>query len=216
MLLEQNRMLTYEIDRRVNQLAAINEISTVVGQSLDLDVTLQTALESVVDVVKAEAAGISLINEEANELVLRAQLGWVHDFVKTNPMRIPMGRGLSGQVIAKNDVVFYNNLDGTEDYAVESFREEHFSSMALAPMHSRGKIIGILSIMSTIPDSFDEDVINLLRVIADTVGVAIGNASLYEASVGTRNETSGSSGFYCGWHSRYRSAGAYQPHQQQS
>jgi PAS domain S-box-containing protein len=94
-----------------------------------------------------------------------------------------MGAGLSGQVIGKNEVIVHNDLDGTEEYAVPSFRDEHFRSMAMAPMHARGKIIGILSIMSNQPDRFDDAVISVLRVVADTVAVALSNARLYEASV---------------------------------
>jgi PAS domain S-box-containing protein len=50
-------------------------------------------------------------------------------------------------------------------------------------MHARGKIIGILSIMSFEPNRFDDDVIDVLTVIADTVGVALDNANLYATSV---------------------------------
>ncbi|GAB4528194.1 MAG: hypothetical protein OHK0046_46760 [Anaerolineae bacterium] len=189
-LLEQNRLLSEEVKRRINQLSAINSVAAVVGQSLDLDVTLATALQAVVDVVGAEACGISLIDKKAGEVVLRAQRGWVQDFVVSNPMRIPLGKGMSGKVIATNDVIVDNNLDGDEEYAVPSFREEHFRSIAMAPMHARGEIIGILSIMSSKANSFDADVVDVLRVIADTVGVALGNARLYEASVEQENRLS--------------------------
>jgi two-component system phosphate regulon sensor histidine kinase PhoR len=181
-LLMQNRLLTEEVKRRIDQLAAINTVAATVSQSLDLDRTLETALTTVLSIVGAEAGGISLIDEEAAEVVLRAQRGWVHDFV-TQPMRIPLGRGASGRVILTNDVVVYNNLLGNEEWAVPSFSEEHFRSIAMAPMHARGKIIGILSIMSYRPNSFDDEIITVLRAIADTVGVALDNARLYETSV---------------------------------
>src|SRR5262245_55608132 len=131
-LLTQNRLLTEEVKRRIDQLAAINTVAATVSQSLDLDRTLETAITTVLGIVGAEAGGISLIDEEAGEVILRAQRGWVHDFV-TQPMRIPLGRGASGRVIASNDAVVYNNLDGTEEWAVPSFREEHFRSIAMAP-----------------------------------------------------------------------------------
>lgn len=181
-LIEQNRLLSQEVKRRIDQMAAINAVASVVGESLDLDKTLETALQVVLDVVGAEAGGISLIDEKSNELVLRAQQGWLQDFV-SNPMRIPLGEGYSGQVIRDNDVIVNNNIDGTEEYAVPSFREERFRSIAMAPMHARGEIIGILSIMSSKPDNFEEGIISVLRVVADTVGVALGNARLYEATL---------------------------------
>jgi len=181
-LLLQNRLLTEEVKRRIDQLAAINTVAATVSQSLDLNRTLKTALQAVLDVVGAEAGGISLIDERAGEVVLRAQQGWLHDFVAT-PMRIPLGKGMSGKVIASNDVVLDNDLDGTEELAVPSFREEHFRSIAMAPMHARGKIIGILSIMSNKVEAFNNEIVTVLKAIADTVGVALDNARLHETSV---------------------------------
>jgi len=182
-LIEQNRLLSQEVKRRIDQMSAINAVASAVGHTLDLDKTLETALQVVLDVVGAEASGISLIDEDAGELVLRAQLGWTHDFVTHNPMRIPLGQGMSGTVIENNDMVVNNHLDGTEELAFPSFSKEAFKSIAMAPMHARGTVIGILSIMSNKYDSFNEDIVNVLRVIADTVGVALENARLYETAV---------------------------------
>lgn len=186
-LVVQNKLLTQEIQRRVDQISAINTVAAIVGRSLDLNKTLDTALGAVAQVVEAEAAGISIIDEVAGEVVLRAQLGWINDFVLDNPMRIPLGQGMSGKVISSDDVLVFNNLSGEEDYADPNFREEDFRSLALAPMHARGKIIGILSIMSHKPEQFDETIVGILRSIADTVGVAIDNARLYEQHVEQEN-----------------------------
>lgn len=180
-LLIQNRLLTEEVKRRIDQLGAINTVAATVSQTLDLSQTLTTALQAVLNVVGAEAGGISLIDEQANEVVLRAQQGWPHDFVNP-PMRIPLGEGMSGKVISTNDIVVDNNLDGTEQLAVPRFHDEQFRSIVMAPMHARSKIIGILSIMSNQPNSFSNELINVLRAVADTVGVAIDNARLYETT----------------------------------
>lgn len=181
-LLLQNRRLTEEVKRRIDQLAAINTVAATVSQSLDLDRTLKTALQAVLNVVGAEAGGISLIDHRTNEVVLRAQQGWTHDFVSP-PMRIPLGKGMSGRVISSDDVVLDNSLDGSEELAVPRFMEENFRSIAMAPMHARGKIIGILSIMSLRPEAFTQEIVTVLKAIADTVGVALDNARLYETSV---------------------------------
>lgn len=183
----QNQLLHEEIRRRVDQISAINKVATTVGHSLDLQVTLDTALKAVTSVVGAEAAGISLIDYETGDVVLRAQLGWINDFVVNNPMRIPAGEGMSGQVIHNDDLIVHNNLTGDEDYAVPSFSKEAFRSIAMAPMHARGRIIGILSIMSHKPDRFDKDLVEVLKAIADTVAVSIENARLHEQHVEQEN-----------------------------
>jgi len=189
-LIRQNEYLTQEVERQtqevklhIDRVTALNQVATTVSQSLDLDKTLDTALEAVVRVCAADAGGISLIDDTTDEVVLRAQLGWTHDFVSAKPMRIPMGQGMSGLVIQRDEVLVVNDLNGDFDLAVPKFRDEPFRSLAMAPMHARGKIIGILSIMSRHPDAFDTAVIEILRIVADTVGVALDNARLYEQSL---------------------------------
>ena len=135
-LFEQNRLLSLEVKRRIDQISAINAVATAVSTSLDLDEVLDAALQVVLDVVGAEASGISLINEATNELVLRAQLGWVHDFIKENPMRIPLGAGMSGDVITNNHAVVDNHLEDNHNLAFPSFHKEPFQSIAMAP-HAR-------------------------------------------------------------------------------
>ena len=180
-LLQQNRLLTEEVKRRIDQIGAINIVAATVSQSLDLDVTLKTALRAVLDVVGAEAGGISLLDEASKEVVLRAQEGWPHDWV-TQPMRIPYGQGMSGQVITRDEVVVDNDFDGTEALAVPQFHNENFRAIAMAPMHARNQIIGILSIMSNQRNAFSAENIAVLKSVADTVGVALDNARLYETT----------------------------------
>ncbi len=188
-LTERVKRQTQEVQRHVDRMEAINKVAETVSQSLDLDKTLNTALDVVTRVIGAEAGGISMIDPQSGEVVLRAQLGWEYDFV-TQPMRIPAGKGMSGRVIAEDSVIVANDLDGESDIAVPSFRKEAFRSIAMAPMHARGKITGILSIMSQDKDQFDTATIDLLRAVADTVGIAVDNAHLYQTSVENENRLS--------------------------
>lgn len=195
-ILRENRRLTQtvqlqtqEVQRHRDRFTALNQVAKTISQSLDLDETLDTALQVVVDICEAEAGGISLIDEKTDEVVLRAQLNWSHDFVN-NPMRIGAGEGMSGEVIENNRVLVIQDLNDTNKLAVPSFRQEGFRSLAMAPMHARGKIIGILSIMSAKPHSFDDATIDILRTVADTVGVALDNARLYSQSIENQNRLS--------------------------
>lgn len=180
-LLVQNRKLAVEIRRRVDQLSAINTVAAVVSQSLDLNVTLQTALDAVLSVINVEAGGISLIDERAGELVMRAQRGWKQDFV-TTPMRIKLGHGMSGHVISTGEVIVSGDVSQDPRLVVPAVAEENIQAMAMAPMHARGKVVGILSVISYQPYSFDEQEVAVLKAIADQVGVALDNARLYETA----------------------------------
>ncbi|MFN8449308.1 MAG: hypothetical protein U0521_12180 [Anaerolineae bacterium] len=62
-LLSRNQQLAEEVRRRGAHLAAINTVAASVSQSLDLNRTLQTALETILGITGAEAGGISLIED---------------------------------------------------------------------------------------------------------------------------------------------------------
>lgn len=189
-LVTQNRLLTEEVKRRVDQLAAINTVAAAVSQSLDLSYTLQIALQAVLNITGAEAGGISLIDHISQEVVLRAQQGWMHDFIGQRVIRVPVGKGMSGRVIAEDKTIIWNNLNESSELHVPSFRDEAFQSLIMSPMHARGRIIGILSLMSYQDTAFGEDIRSPLQAIADTIGVAIENARLYEVTTENKNRLS--------------------------
>jgi two-component system phosphate regulon sensor histidine kinase PhoR len=179
-LVHRNQLLSEEIRRRVDQLAAINTVAATISQSLDLTVTLETALDTVLKVIPVDSAGISLVDDAAGELVLRAQRGWRYDFV-TQPMRIPLGQGMSGIVVREDEVLVTGNVSRSDPrLAYPEFASEDVQAMAMAPMHARGRVVGILSVMHHTPYEFGEDQIAVLRVIADQVGIALDNARLFE------------------------------------
>ena len=180
-LVRQNKLLTQEIRRRADQMMAINTVVTTVSQSLDLKVTLETALDAVLKVIPMDSAGISLVDEVNRDLVLRAQLGWRQDFL-TQPMRIPLGEGMSGQVVRNGEIMVTGALSDVDAarLAVPEFATEGVQAMAMAPMRARGRVVGVLSVMNHEPYEFTDDQVEVLRVIADQVGVAIENARLYE------------------------------------
>src|SRR5512142_2241789 len=136
------RDLAEELKRQTGQLAAINSVTTAVSQSLDLRITLETALDAVLSVIPVEASGISMIDDAAGELVLRAQRGWIKDFV-TIPMRIQMGTGMSWHVIANDEILITGDVSNDPRLAVPAFSEEKVQAMVMAPMHARGRVVGI-------------------------------------------------------------------------
>src|SRR5258708_18287457 len=173
--------LVQEVKRQTGQLSAINMVTAAVSQTLDLNVTLETAIEAVLSVIPVDASGISMVDEDAGELVLRAQRGWKNDFV-SQPMRVKLGQGLSGQAVANDEVVITGDLANDPRLVVPAIRDEKIKAMVLAPMHARGKVVGILSVMSYKPYSFSRDEILVLQAIADQVGLPLDNARLYDTA----------------------------------
>lgn len=174
----QNARLYMETRQRADELAALNAVAARLGQSLELREVLEAAMEDVTRVLGVEASAISLVNEETEELILHAQRGLRYQHLD---MRIPLGEGLSGQVVRTGEVLITGDVSKDPRLAVPDFAQEQIQAMVLVPMYSRGKVVGVLSAMSHAPHEFSEREILLLRAIANQVGTAAENARLFEA-----------------------------------
>ena len=180
-----NARLYEEAQRRADHMAALNEVAATVSQSLDLQQTLRIALDKALDIVGVEAGAISLIDEAAGELVIRAHRGWRHSEL-AQEMHVKLGQGLSGHAAVTGEVVVTGDVRGDPRLAVPRFGEEGVQAMALAPMRARGRVVGIFSVMHYTPYDFSADSIEFLKALADQIGVAIDNARLYEAEYNRR------------------------------
>ncbi len=174
----ENARLYAEVQRRADHLAALNSVSATVSQSLDLETTLNTALDKALDVVGFEAGAISLIDEEAQELVIRVHRGWRQQDLVSN-MRVKLGQGLSGQAVITGEVIVTGSLENEPRLAVPQVRDEGVCAMALAPMRARGRVVGVLGAMSYEPRRLAPHSIDVIKSIADQIGVAIDNAQLF-------------------------------------
>lgn len=151
--------------RLTNQLIAIHAVTSVAVMSSDQDTMLEATLLVAMDVVDAQAGAVSLMNTTTGKLDLRARRNRDPD-VQGTPLNLT--DEMFESVLAADDVVVSDEI-------------------ALAPMHSRGQIVGILGILSREHDGFDVDTVSVLRVLADTVGVALENNRLYTESRANAN-----------------------------
>jgi GAF domain-containing protein len=174
----ENARLYAEVRRRADHLAALNSVSATVSQSLDLETTLTTALDKALEVVGFEAGAISLVEEETQELVIRVHRGW-RQLDLANNMRVRLGEGLSGQAVITGEVIVTGSLDNEARLAVPQVRAEGVRAMALAPMRARGRVVGVLGVMSYEPRTFAPQSVDVIKSIADQIGVAIDNAQLF-------------------------------------
>jgi GAF domain-containing protein len=129
-------------------------------------------------VVGFEAGAISLVDEEAQQLVIRVHRGWRQQDLANN-MHLQLGEGLSGQAVVTGEVIVTGSLENETRLAVPQVRQEGVRAMALAPMRARGRVVGVLGVMSYEPRTFAPHSIDVIKSIADQIGVAIDNAQLF-------------------------------------
>jgi sigma-B regulation protein RsbU (phosphoserine phosphatase) len=150
-------------------------IGRVLAASLDLGIRLEGVVEQAIELLKADRGSIMLLDEDAEELVVKASRG----LDALNEFRVPMGEGIAGWVaehgepLVLQDVVSDHRFRGTDP---------RVKSALAVPLRVEGKVTGVLNISNaTRKRRFDYMDLDLLMSFADMAAVAIENARLYEA-----------------------------------
>jgi len=166
------------LEKHQRQLEALRSVSLRVTRNLDLEWVMQQAVEAVCTVLDVEAAAISVVDPEREELVIRAQRGmksFAHE-----PVHLPKGVGLAWETLLNHETIIIESWENEPRLAVPSFLDEHISSTILVPMFINGEPIGVLSAMTRTSHTFTPDEQNMIAGIADQVAVALLNARLHE------------------------------------
>lgn len=165
-LLQQNR-----------RLSTLNAITATVSQSLDLDETLNDALDKVLDVTGVDAIAIHLL--ERDRLPLKCYRNLPPHFVKEiSDWRV--GEGLTGRVAESGQpIVVQEGFSRDPRLSSEIVRQQGFESFTGVPLLSKGKVVGVLSLVTYQRREFSAEDLELLSAIGNQVGVAVENAGLH-------------------------------------
>ncbi len=180
---ERTRMRE-QTDRRNRDLAALNKVISAAGNSLDLDKLSDAVVTTLVKVLKADAAGITLIEGENRLLKVGAYKGSEN---VTRTYLTPSqeeGEGLkrlvaSGQMTSVINDLDAGNMAGKVGYSAEQLG---LKSFAAALIKSREEALGLVCLLSQDKNAFRQDDLDLLASIGQSLAVAIENARLYGTS----------------------------------
>lgn len=165
-----------------DQIETLLEISTKLGQSLNLAELLQGMLESITEAIQAGAAGIHLLDEQTNELVLEAHHGFSSAFVH-RMARMKLGKGFAGRAALSGKAVILSDTSAGMKSDLIVLQRMGLRSLYSVPIMTREKILGTICVGSHDSRDFVERDLRLLGSIASQIGVAIENAQLYERAV---------------------------------
>lgn len=184
----ENARLHREVQRHVEELAALSEVARLLNASLDLDRVLQTILEKTRELLGVEVCSVMLLDAEGY-LSVRASCGMSREYAEHQRVLLsetPLARALSERrVIAAWDLRTYDLPRGLNEGIV---------SAAAAPMILGDQPVGTLNIYTRERYRFTPEQLRLLRALADHTALAIHNARLYEKSQQAREQLEASLG----------------------
>src|SRR5690348_9579721 len=159
-------------------LTLILEVSEQINSTLDLDELMVRISELVKRAIEYDVFAILLLNEKAQELYVRFNVGHPEGVVKS--LRIKVGEGIVGRAVQSRRSVLVNDVKKDPAYiqSLPAVRSE-----LAVPLIAKNRVIGVIDLEAPWPDFFTEQHQNLLELLAGRMAMAIENARLYRRSV---------------------------------
>ncbi|MCP4540047.1 MAG: response regulator [Chloroflexi bacterium] len=177
--LAETRQLFEQTQHRSMQLQAAADVSKSASTILDPEELMQYVVDLIQERFGLYYVGIFLIDKAGEYAVLRAGTGEEGQHMLSAGHRFAVGdsKSLIGWSVANAK----SALDISED--AERFDNPDLPetrSEAALPLHSRGRVIGAMTIQSVREAVFSEENISVWQTMADQIAVALDNAHLFE------------------------------------
>jgi signal transduction histidine kinase len=170
--------LRRERERRV-RLAALNRTSSMVSQSLELGQVLNGSINSIIEVMRVDAAMVFLLDEAQGQLTLATHRGVSTEFVQgVNTLKL--GEGFNGRVAETGESLYVEDAAQDPSLTKIAVRQEGIRSQLIVPLKSKGKVVGTLCVATRRLRQVLPEELELVTAIGNQIGVAIENARLYQ------------------------------------
>ncbi len=182
----ENAALYEDTRRRLAQLTALQETTTAVASTLELERLLHLIVRHAVRLLHAEGGLLNLVDWAAGEDEVAAAVGIAAGSVG---IRSSLGAGLSGWVAKHNEAVVSNDvradarIDVSGLQSLESESGKRIRNTAAAPLSIKDRVVGTLVVFNkgSGQQDLDQGDLNLLQAFANQAATAIENARLFEA-----------------------------------
>jgi PAS domain S-box-containing protein len=176
----ENARLFQESQRRVEEMAALREVSLATLSTLERDQVLEIMLEQLGTVVDYDTAAIKAITYDGRDKMIAGRGPIIYDQAMWNGFdekdsKLVQEMKETGQPVVAHDTRTDERYKKVGDW-------EAFRSWAGAPLFVRGDMIGYLAVEKQPADFYDENAVQLLGDFARVAAMALENARLFEAT----------------------------------
>ncbi|MCI0772913.1 MAG: GAF domain-containing protein [Chloroflexi bacterium] len=166
-------------ESRANQLQVLSEIGREMTSNLDLEVALENSMRYAQEMLQAEACVLFLMDEEGEELVLKASGGRV---MRVKDVAIRLEEGIAGWVARNKTPLIVNDVRTNPLYqsAIDAQTGLLTSSVICVPLEARGEILGVIEAINNPHGAFNKTDQQMLSSVASWAAIALDNANLFQ------------------------------------
>jgi NtrC-family two-component system sensor histidine kinase KinB len=172
-------------DRSRTLLELLINVSREVATALDLRTVLQRLLFAALQNVGGERGSIVVMDDLGKPVDATIVYGKQFHEHTALQLRDTVERGLAGWVVQNRKPALVPDTSLDERWlrrADDSAEQTGAKSAICVPLMARERLVGVLTLVHSVPNVFDEDHLELMKAIADQASVAVLNARLYTES----------------------------------
>jgi sigma-B regulation protein RsbU (phosphoserine phosphatase) len=176
-----------QLHARVEELAALFDVTADFAGQSDLQSVLDRVTATVVQVLKAKACSLRLLDEDKQELVIKSVANLSAEYLQKGPIMVSASK-IDQEVLATGKPVYVadERTDPRVLYPAEARREGIVSALC-APMLYKAHPVGIIHVYTAKVHAFDWFEVSLLEAIASQAASAIISAQLHEEAIRAEN-----------------------------
>jgi GAF domain-containing protein len=166
-----------EISKEKEYLTVFQEVTKAISSTLKVNEMLDLIVRKIPEVINLKAATIRLLDPTGKKLKLVASHGLSKKYLSKGPVDSEKNVAAALQ---ENPVAIYDvTTDERIQYRKEA-EEEGIKSMLTLPVIARGKVLGIMRLLTGEHREFSQQEIDFAASLAEQSGIAIANATMFE------------------------------------
>jgi len=168
-------------DKNIESSKEVIEALSKIGEAVTSDLYLEDILKLIVtitaEIMQSKICSIMLLDPKKKELTIKATQSISKEYINKNPLKL--GEGVAGKVALENKYAVIPNILEEDTYVYKDIaRKEGLVSLICAPLHVKGRVIGVLNLYTSEPHKFSDYEISILQAVADQAAIVIENYRL--------------------------------------
>lgn len=159
-------------------LISFQEISKAISSTLSVREVMDLIVNKMAEVMNLKGCTIRLVNPKTNTLELVASVGLSEKYLSKG--QVDMDKSIAEALSGRPVAIYDATTDPRIQYPQEA-KEEGIATLVAIPILNKGKVIGVMRLLTSEPREFLMDEIDFACAIAELGGQAIINAQMYEA-----------------------------------
>jgi PAS domain S-box-containing protein len=165
------------VSRAKQYLKVFEEVTKAVSSTLRLNEVLNLIVSKLPEVMNLKAATIRLLDESGKKLELAAAYGLSEKYLARGP--VDLEENIKEALQTRPAAIYDVATDSRIHYQKEAL-EEGIKSMLTLPIIAKGKVIGVLRLLTDRHRHFSDEDVAFSASLAEVCGTAIENARMYE------------------------------------